>query len=69
MLKQYSDLICPECEEKGEFEIDSNYEVYCSHCGLVIESPYPYSAGVRFKTLSYILIDKEIEEMKENEKL
>ena len=51
----------------------SNLE--CIHCGLVIESPYPYSAGIRFKTLTEILDDKRNTEIKnrrwrkENERL
>ena len=39
--KPYSNLECPECDNKGDFERDDNEEVYCIHCGLVIESPYP----------------------------
>lgn len=63
--KPYSNLECPECEVKGEFEQDDNEEVYCTHCGLVIESPYPYCAGIRFKTLVEILDDKRNEEIKD----
>lgn len=62
--KPYSNLKCPECGEKGDFEQDDNEEVYCVHCGLVIQSPYPYSAGFRFKTLTEILEDKRNEKMK-----
>ena len=57
----YSNLKCPECDNKGDFEQDKNEEVYCTHCGLVIESPYPYSAGFRFKTLADILLEKRTE--------
>ena len=59
--KPYSNLECPECDNKGDFIQDDNGEVYCVHCGLVIESPYPYVAGIRFKTLSEILDDNRIE--------
>jgi transcription initiation factor TFIIIB Brf1 subunit/transcription initiation factor TFIIB len=59
--KPYSNLNCPECDNKGDFMRDDNEEVYCVHCGLVIESPYPYVAGIRFKTLSEILDDKRNE--------
>lgn len=59
----YSKLECPDCGEKGDFMKDDNEEVYCIHCGLVIESPYPYTAGVRFKTLAEILDDKRNEEL------
>ena len=61
----YSNLVCPECENKGEYEKDDNEEVYCKHCGLVIKSPYPYSAGIRFKTLTEMLEDKRNEEIEE----
>ncbi|WP_296874628.1 hypothetical protein [uncultured Methanobrevibacter sp.] len=43
---------------------DDNEEVFCNHCGLVIESPYPYSAGIRFKTLNDILLDEKIKRIK-----
>ena len=59
----YSDLVCPDCESKGQYERGDNEEVYCKNCGLVIESPYPYTAGVRFKTLAEILQDKKDEEI------
>ncbi|MBR0369719.1 MAG: hypothetical protein IJH63_03205 [Methanobrevibacter sp.] len=59
--KPYSNLKCPECGVKGEFEIDNSEEVYCIHCGLVIQSPFPYSAGIRYNTLIDILIQKRIE--------
>lgn len=59
--KPYSNLKCPECRVKGDFEIDNNEEVYCTHCGLVIQSPFPYSSGMRYNTLIDILIQKRIE--------
>lgn len=61
--KPYSNLECPECDNIGDFIRDDNGEVYCVHCGLVIESPYPYVAGIRFKTLSEILDDKRKEKI------
>ena len=61
--KPYSNLECPECDNKGDFIQDDNGEVYCVHCSLVIESPYPYVAGIRFKTLSEILDDKRKEKI------
>ena len=61
--KPYSNLECPECDNKGDFEPDDNEEVYCIHCGLVIESPYPYSAGLKFKTLVEILDEKRKEKI------
>ncbi len=65
--KPYSNLICPNCENKGDYELDDNEEIVCIHCGLVIKSPYPYSAGIRFKTLTEILDDKR-NERKENKR-
>lgn len=62
--KAYSNLKCPSCGIEGDFSKDKNEEVACDHCGLVIESPYPYSAGLKFKTLDEILQDQRLEEMK-----
>ena len=59
--KPFSNLKCPECRVRGEFGVDDNEEVYCTHCGLVIQCPFPYSAGIRFKTLTEILIQKRNE--------
>ena len=61
--KPYSNLKCPECENKGDYVRDDSDEVYCIHCGLVIESPYHYSGGFRFKTLTEILDDKRKEKI------
>lgn len=61
--KPYSNLKCPSCGVEGDFSKDHCEEVACNHCGLVIESPYPYSAGLRFKTLVEILDDERNEEM------
>ena len=55
--KPYSNLICPICENKGNYMRDEE-EVYCAHCGLVIQTPYHYTAGIRFKTLTEILDDE-----------
>lgn len=65
--KPYSSLECPDCGVIGDFDSDDNEEVFCTHCGLVIKSPYPYSAGFKFKTLTFILLDKE-NELKENKR-
>ena len=64
--KPYSNLKCPNCGEIGDYEKDSNEEVYCNHCGLIIKSPYPYSAGIRFNTLTQILDEEKMENMKNN---
>ena len=63
--KPYSNLECPECDNKGDFILDDNGDVFCVHCGLVIESSYPYVAGFRFKTLSEILDDNRIEKFED----
>lgn len=42
---------CPSCHNIGEYETDDNKETYCKICGLVISSPYPYTAGLKFWTL------------------
>lgn len=60
-IKPFSNLKCPECRVKGDFDIDNNEEVYCIHCGLVIQTPFHYSGGIRYKTLSDILYEKRIE--------
>ena len=31
----YLNLVCPECENEGEFEKDDNEEVYCKNCGVL----------------------------------
>ncbi len=59
--KPYSNLKCPECGVKGDYEVDDNEEVYCIHCGLVIQCPFHYSAGIRFKSLTDILYEKRLE--------
>lgn len=61
--KPYSNLECPDCGVEGDFERDDNEEVYCVHCGLIIQSPYPYTAGIKFKTLTEILDEKRNEEL------
>lgn len=61
MSKQYTNLKCPSCGKKGNYETDPNLEIYCTKCGLIIQSKYPYTAGIRFDTLTYILLKKESE--------
>lgn len=60
MSNKYTNLKCPACGKKGKYETDQNLEVYCTECGLIIESPYPYVAGIKFDTLSYILLQKDL---------
>ena len=59
--KSHPILTCPNCYSNKGYEKDDNEEVSCKNCGLVISSPYPYSAGIRFKTLTQIFEEKENE--------
>ena len=58
--KPYSNLKCPNCQNKGDF-ISEDEEVYCEHCGLLIQTSYHYTGGIRFKTLTEILDDVRYE--------
>ena len=60
-----SNLVCPACENKGQYEENEDGEICCKNCGLVIKSQYPYTAGIRFKTLTEMLDDKKNEEIEE----
>ena len=44
-------MSCPSCKSVGRYVLDEHLEIYCEKCGLVVYSPYPYCAGVRFKIL------------------
>ena len=50
-LPSKKNTVCPSCLKKGQFKTDNNLETYCTNCGLVIDSPYPYSAGNRYDLL------------------
>ena len=52
-------LKCPECQTRGEYCTDVNMNTYCLKCGLVVHSVYPYSGGIRHKSLSDFDIEKE----------
>lgn len=56
---------CPSCSTKGEYETDNNLNIYCKVCGLVIESPYPYTAGLKHWTFCDFTFEKRIREEKE----
>ena len=62
--KPFENLICPECYNIGEYEIDDNEEVFCKCCGLLIKSPYPYTGGFKFKTLSDIIDEEKCRRIK-----
>ncbi|MBQ2652614.1 MAG: hypothetical protein IJF83_03585 [Methanobrevibacter sp.] len=63
--KLFSNLVCPVCGKTGDYMKDDNEEVYCIHCGLIIQSPYPYTAGIRFDTLTEILQKNEEKKLQE----
>lgn len=65
-LPPYKKIKCPSCQTIGDFETDDNLETYCIHCGLVIDSAYPYTAGKRYMLLYDILYNKRIRELKKN---
>lgn len=41
---------CPICQNKGNYTTD--FETYCNKCGCIITTPYPYTAGIKHKTLT-----------------
>lgn len=41
---------CPSCQTTGEYDTDTNLNIYCKKCGLIIETPYPYTAGTKHDT-------------------
>lgn len=48
----FENMACPVCKSVGTYVTDDKLEIFCEKCGLVIISPYPYCAGVKFKVLS-----------------
>lgn len=46
-----SRIMCPCCGTVGEYEVDNNLNTHCKKCGLIIDSPYPYCAGIKYKLL------------------
>lgn len=57
--------ICPSCQTIGEYETDDNLNTYCKICGLVIESAYPYDAGIKHFTYCDFIFNQKIRELKE----
>lgn len=55
---------CPSCQTIGEYETDENLNIYCKKCGLVIETPYPYSAGFKHWVYCDFKYNKRIRELK-----
>ena len=53
----YDRTPCPVCGSVGSETFEKlDYELICSHCSCVIETPYPYTSGVRFnKNLTFTL--------------
>ena len=56
---------CPSCSTIGEYETDNNLNVYCKVCGLIIETPYPYSAGLKHWVYCDFKYNKRIRELKQ----
>lgn len=52
-------LKCPYCHSIGEYETDNNLETYCKNCGLIIDSPYPFSAGKRYNLLCDFIFEQK----------
>lgn len=40
--------VCPSCHTTGKYKTDKRGETYCTQCGLIIDSKYPYTAGNRY---------------------
>lgn len=57
---------CPSCQTTGEYETDPNLNVYCKKCGLIIETPYPYTAGLKHWSFCDFTFNKRIRELKKN---
>ena len=38
---------CPECGAEVEYSSEDEDEAYCTKCGLVTSSSYPYVAGIK----------------------
>lgn len=57
--------VCPSCLTIGEYETDNNLNTYCKRCGLIIETPYPYTAGNRFWNFCDFKHNKRIRELKQ----
>lgn len=59
----YKKFPCPTCKQKGQYTTDKQGNKYCTHCGTIIDSPYPYDAGIRHYTISDYLIQYKNERM------
>ena len=58
---------CPQCHTKGQY-IKEEQETYCTKCGLIITTSYPYTAGQKFKTLSDFQIENKNKKINEKMK-
>ena len=61
----YEHQKCPQCEQIGQYETDNQENTYCTKCGLIIETHYPYVAGNKIKTLTDIQIENQQTEQME----
>ena len=61
----YEHQKCPQCETIGKYTTDNQENTYCTKCGLIIETQYPYVAGHKIKTLTDIQIENQQQKQKE----
>ena len=61
----YEHQKCPQCETIGKYTTDNQENTYCTKCGLIIETQYPYVAGHKIKTLTDIQIENQQKKQKE----
>ena len=61
----YENIKCPQCNNIGEYTTDNQENTYCTKCGLIIQTQYPYVAGNKIKTLTDIQIEKKLQKDKE----
>lgn len=56
-------LKCPCCGEIGDYSIDNQENVYCIHCGLIIEAPYCFTGGFKFDLICDIIHKQKVREL------
>jgi len=55
----YEHQKCPQCETIGKYTTDNQENTYCTKCGLIIETHYKYTGGIKIKTLTDIQIENQ----------
>lgn len=61
----YEHQKCPQCETIGKYTTDNQENTYCTKCGLIIETHYKYTGGIKIKTLTDIQIENQQKEQME----